>query len=117
MAGIVKTYMALDAKVIEHSMENQKLEARNLINGEALTLFTKADASLEAIGDQLQKESEAASDMGDVVYARSRLALFGGVALMLVLGGGLAWWFAQRLIGALRVTAETLRSVASGDLT
>ncbi|WP_290870933.1 methyl-accepting chemotaxis protein [Aquabacterium sp.] len=114
---LVSAYLTGHDKVLATSRENQKLEARNLSNGDMLKQFDTTQARLHELITEQEKAAVAASVLGDTLYAQSRTAMVAGIVLAVALGLALAWYMAGMIARPLHDTADVLLAIAQGDLT
>ncbi len=111
------TFLDLDKKVQELTLQNGNARAFALASSKGRELADKAQDMIEAIITKNQKDMERDKGDSDKNYTSARNMLFGVAAVSLLIGIGLAFWIITGITQGLAYAQAVTNAVADGDLT
>ena len=111
-----KRYVSLSAPAKKLVAEGLIAQATTVLNGEARNVFRATNVQLAELIKINHDGGQKASDEGDALYGRSKVAISGAVLLMLVLGFGVAWMISRRIAAQVTQAQRAAEAVARGEL-
>jgi methyl-accepting chemotaxis protein len=114
-------YLKLHDQMIPLSRQMKTKEAMALMNGESQKLFDDSSVNMLKLVDINVNGGNAASDLGDAIYAQAQKMVMGIIVVSVLIGLGIAFVITRGLVkqlgGEPGYVAEVASRVAAGDLT
>ncbi len=110
-------YLAESAQIIKLSRAEKNAEARTLVRGKSSTLFNQASEITERLANVNIDGGNRASELGNELYASSRLWIIGIIVLCIALGALQAVWISGLISRPLVNAVQIAQTVAAGNLT
>jgi methyl-accepting chemotaxis protein len=116
LEGQLKAYTALTPQMVKLMRDLNSGEAKAIAQGEGRRSYDAANVLLDKLTQLNTRGANAASDDADRIYARARMLLVGGLAVMVALGLGIAWLVSRNLVNAASRAVAQAERIADGDL-
>ena len=110
-------YIAESMKVRKLSRDQKNEEAKQLLRGESSALFASASGIVEKLAKVNIEGGVHASELGDRLYASSRLWIIGILVACIAIGTAQAVWIARIISRPLVEAVHIAQTVAAGNLT
>ncbi|MDY0742893.1 methyl-accepting chemotaxis protein [Paucibacter sp. R3-3] len=91
--------------------------ARKLLTVSGAAKFDVMNKAIDALVEINVAGADAANDLGDQIFSRSRWLIIGMTAAAIALGASLAWLITRRITKPLSESVALAQAVAQGDLT
>lgn len=111
-----KTYLGQLAEAVQFSRQRRDEEAQDLLKGPAQQTFNAIDTSLNAMSEAARVGSNASVTEGESGYNKLKIAIFGSMALMIVLGLFIGGKLSRSIGQGIGRAAKLADRVAQGDL-
>ncbi|WOB09793.1 methyl-accepting chemotaxis protein [Piscinibacter gummiphilus] len=112
----LKTYIGMNATMVERMRELKAVEAKVILNGEGAKSFAAANATLEKLVELNARGSDNSAKQAEAAYARARVFMIVGLCAMVVLGLGIGWLVSRDIVVAASQAVGSADRIADGDL-
>ncbi|RJF96600.1 methyl-accepting chemotaxis protein [Noviherbaspirillum cavernae] len=112
-----EAYTVQRKTAIDLSRAMNTAEAAALMRGDGLKLYSEMEAKIQQIVQFNEDSGVKASDLGDELYATSRIWIISLLVGSIALGFVLALWLSRMIANSLQEAVTVAQAVAAGDLT